>query len=69
LKRKDFLSIALSDTSHETNNCIQDKEFPKNTSNIIFLMDPKKPNIYYKISFSSDCAPGPCSIFGEIEFL
>lgn len=45
-----------------------DKQFPQNRLHILFVMDPKVPNKYYKFSVS-DCAPGPCSIFGKIRFL
>jgi len=47
--------------------CKMDKQLPSNPSPISFYMDPKKPDRYYKFSYG-DCAPGPCSIFGDIEF-
>jgi len=47
--------------------CSPDKQFPQNDLIISFVMDSKKPNKYYKFS-KGDCAPGPCSIFGKIEF-
>lgn len=47
--------------------CRPDKQFPQNELIISFVMDPKKPDRYYKFS-KGDCAPWPCSIFGKIEF-
>ena len=43
-------------------NCNTESEFP-----ISFYMDQNKPDKYYKFSYK-DCAPGPCSIFKDIEF-
>lgn len=44
-----------------------DKQLPSNMNWISFYMNPQKPDRYYKFSYA-DCAPGPCSIFGDIEF-
>ena len=44
-----------------------DKQLPSNVNGISFYMDPKHPEKYYKFSYG-DCAPGPCSIFWNIEF-
>lgn len=68
LETKEFIAASFSDTSLVKNTCIQDKDFPTNEANIIFLMDPKHTEKYYKISFGCCCAPGPCTIFGNIEF-
>jgi hypothetical protein len=35
---------------------------------VIFVMDPKHPERYYKLWVSDWCAPGPCTLFGNIEF-
>lgn len=59
--------ITSEDWNLASNGEIFDKEFPENPFNIAFVMDSKKPDKYYKFSYG-DCAPGPCSIFGKIEF-
>lgn len=68
LTKKNFISAVLSDTSYDTNTCIQDKDFPTNRSNIVFFMNPKETSTYYKMAFNDWCAPGPCTIFWNIEF-
>ncbi len=60
--------IASQDWNLASNWEIFDKEFPENMLSISFVMDPKRPNKYYKIATSDGCAPGPCTIFGNIEF-
>ena len=60
--------ITSADWNLASNWEIFDKEFPDNPLSISFVMDPNKPEKYYKFSYG-DCAPGPCSIFGNIEFL
>lgn len=57
--------IENEDYEHE---CQTDKEFPKHEMPVVFVMDPKHPEKYYKLGMSDWCAPGPCSIFGKIEF-
>ena len=49
-------------------SCIFDKQYPKNKRLVQFYMNPKHPEKYYKVSFGTDCAPGPCTIFGRVEF-
>ena len=63
----EYILIASADGNLAPNWKIFDKQFPENILNISFVMDPKKPNKYYKFSHG-DCAPGPCTIFGNIEF-
>lgn len=64
-----MVSIIFSDISFPENTCIaHDTSFPKNPLFIVFFYNPKNPSIYYKISFGDACAPGPCSIFWNIEF-
>lgn len=63
----EIIHIASQDWNLASNWDIFDKEFPENMLSISFVMNPKKPNRYYKISHG-DCAPGPCTIFGNIEF-
>jgi hypothetical protein len=60
--------IASEDWNLSSNWEIFDKAFPENYLNIAFVMNPNKPEKYYKFSYG-DCAPGPCSIFWTIEFL
>lgn len=50
------------------NTCHPDKEFPQSDGPIAFVMDPKYPEKYYKMAITDWCAPGPCSIFWNIEF-
>ncbi|PJA48345.1 MAG: hypothetical protein CO170_02995 [candidate division SR1 bacterium CG_4_9_14_3_um_filter_40_9] len=67
---KGFQEIAISSIDGNfagDENCKLDKQLPGNLMYISFYMDPKKPDRYYKFSYG-DCAPGPCSIFGDIEF-
>lgn len=59
--------ITSEDWNLASNWEIFDKEFPDNPFSIAFVMDPKRPDKYYKFSYG-DCAPGPCSVFGKIEF-
>lgn len=63
----EFIHITSLDGNLASNGEIFDKQFPNNGSFITFFIDPKKPDKYYKLSHN-DCAPGPCSIFGNIEF-
>ena len=68
-KKNNLVSIMFSDISPMWNTCIQqDIGFPQNDWFIMFFYDPEFPTTYYKISFIDWCAPGPCSIFGKIEF-
>lgn len=62
-----FEVIYFEDSTQWT-RCTIDKEFPQREMPIMFVMNPKKPNIYYKLWTQDWCAPGPCSIFGDIEF-
>ena len=62
-----IIYIASKDWNLASNWEIFDKEFPLNRLSISFVMDPQYPEKYYKFSYG-DCAPGPCSIFGKIEF-
>jgi len=52
----------------EQTSCVHDTEFSKRELPIVFVMDPKYPEKYYKLAISDWCAPWPCSIFGTIEF-
>lgn len=61
-----FLFISIENISSDV-ECKADKQFPSNYLSISFYMNPKKPDRYYKISYGN-CAPGPCSIFGDIVF-
>ncbi len=45
-----------------------DKQFPDHTTPIIFIMDTKHPDKYYKLAILDWCAPWPCTIFWNIEF-
>lgn len=55
--------ISIKDISKGEDLCMSpDWWYP-----ILFYMDPDNPEKYYKISYG-DCAPGPCSIFKNIEF-
>lgn len=47
--------------------CNPDKEFNKNRNIIVFFESKYHKDRYYKLSFGDACAPGPCSIFGNIE--
>ncbi len=68
-KKNDMVSARFSDTSITENTCIhQDKKFPNNDLQIVFIYNPQNPSAYYKVSFGDWCAPGPCSIFNTIEF-
>jgi hypothetical protein len=68
-KPNNLISAMFSDKSLTGNTCIQkDTDFPKNEQLIVFLYNPKNPTVYYKISLGNACAPGPCTIFGNIEF-
>ena len=49
-------------------NCQTDKQFPEHEMPVIFVMNPKHPEYYYKLWIQDWCAPGPCSIFWNIEF-
>lgn len=49
-------------------NCQTDKQFPEHEMPVVFVMNPKHPEHYYKLWMSDWCAPWPCSIFGDIEF-
>ncbi len=48
--------------------CELDKEFPENNNPISFYMNPNNPSKYYKFSYW-ECAPWPCSIIKDIQFL
>jgi hypothetical protein len=63
----EYILIASADGNLAPNWKTFDKQFPENILSISFVMDQKKPNKYYKLSHG-DCAPGPCTIFGNIEF-
>lgn len=52
-----------SDTS-----CHPDTVYPENYWSIFFVQSRYHTDRYYKVSLSDACAPGPCSIFGKIEF-
>lgn len=67
MKWFNVIYITSEDWNLSSNWEVFDKQFPLNRLNISFFMDPKHPNKYYKLSYG-DCAPGPCSIFGNIEF-
>jgi len=68
-KKNETVSVMFSDTSTTENTYTQqDLDFSNNNNSIIFLYTPKNPSVYYKVSMWDWCAPGPCSIFGKIEF-
>jgi hypothetical protein len=48
--------------------CKPDKEYPDSYWLILFVQPVAHKDRYYKISMWDACAPGPCSIFGRIEF-
>ena len=62
-----FEVVYIEDKDRQT-TCIYDTQFPQREMPLVFVMNPKKPNKYYKIAISDWCAPGPCTIFGNIEF-
>lgn len=51
-----------------SSHCVSDLEFSERIMPVIFIMNPKKPHMYYKVALNNWCAPGPCSIFGDISF-
>lgn len=48
--------------------CHPDKKYPNSDLPIFFVQSKYHKDRYYKISMWDACAPGPCSIFGTIEF-
>lgn len=49
--------------------CRPDKQFSANLwPSILFVQSKYHKDRYYKVSMPDGCAPGPCSIFGNIEF-
>lgn len=62
-----FDVVYIEDKDWQT-TCTYDTQFPQRKMPLVFVMHPKNPNKYYKIATSDWCAPGPCSIFGKIEF-
>ena len=68
LQNKDFIVWEVGDETRD-NSCIADVQFPTNETFVFFVADPQNPSLYYKVSTNPDCAPWPCSIFGNIEFL
>lgn len=62
-----FVFAYIQNKDRQT-TCTYDIQFPQREMPLVFVMNPKKPNKYYKIATSDGCAPGPCSIFGNIEF-
>lgn len=52
----------------DTTLCSYDNQYP-NRNSIVFVQSLYHKERYYKVSFGDACAPGPCSIFGKIEFL
>lgn len=63
-----FQAVFTENSDHNNDTCKMDKQFPNRRMPVEFVMDPKHPEKYYKIGMSDWCAPGPCSIFGNIEF-
>jgi hypothetical protein len=68
INNKDITLLGVEDDTYD-NTGIVDTEFPQNHYLIFFVSNPENPSLYYKISYFPDCAPGPCSIFGKIDFL
>lgn len=48
--------------------CTLDTMFSQRIMPIVFVMDPKHPATYYTLAMNDACAPGPCTIFGNITF-
>lgn len=62
-----FEIIYFEDIDQKT-KCSMDKQFPQREMPLVFVMNPNQPGKYYKLATSDWCAPGPCSIFWDIEF-
>ena len=51
--------------SYVSNNCFDD--ILDDTRPIIWFFESPDKTKYYKLAFTDWCAPGPCSMFGEVE--
>ena len=51
--------------SYVSNNCFDD--ILDDTRPIVWFFESPDKTKYYKLAFTDWCAPGPCSMFGEIE--
>lgn len=63
-----FDVVYIIDKDSQTACSVYDTQFPQREMPLVFVMNPDKPEKYYKLAIGDGCAPGPCTIFWTIEF-